>query len=109
MAESGVPPNGSEAWCWRPSRSTRIRGRSASPTPTYQTQFRRRFPRVVSAPSPGIVEQDVPGRTRLAESERVVEEAHEIGLSVGLVERAAPGDVAGIGRSQVRQEAPAGG
>src|SRR5467141_800070 len=53
------------------------------------------------------VDQDVPGRARLAESERVVEKAHEFGRSVGLVERATPGDVAGVGRAQVRQEAPA--
>jgi hypothetical protein len=38
----------------RPSRSTKIRGRSASLTPTYQTQFRRRLPEVVSALSPGM-------------------------------------------------------
>src|SRR6266436_8630568 len=49
----------------------------------------------------------MPGRARLAEGERVVEEAHEIGRRDGLVERATPGDVAGVGRAQVRQEAPA--
>ena len=50
----------------------------------------------------------MPGRARLAESERVVEEANEIGRSVGLVERAGPGDIAGVGRAQIRQEVPAG-
>src|ERR1700731_3774054 len=63
--------------------------------------------RGVAAVAGDEVDQDVPGRARLAESERVVEEAHEIGRSVGLVERAAPGDVAGVGRAQVRQEVPA--
>jgi hypothetical protein len=51
MAESSVPPNASDAWRCRQSRSIRIRGRSASRTPTYQTQFRRRFPGAVSAAS----------------------------------------------------------
>jgi hypothetical protein len=46
---------------------------------------------------------------RLGESECVVEEAHEIGRGLGLVERAAPSDVAGVGRAQVGQKAPAGG
>ena len=49
----------------------------------------------------------MPGRASLGEGERVVEEAQEIGWCVGLVERAPPGDVAGVGRAQVRQEASA--
>ena len=44
MAESGVPPNGSEAWCWRPSRSTRIRGSSASLTPTVPDPIQAALP-----------------------------------------------------------------
>ena len=71
MAESGVPPNGSEAWCWRPSRSTRRRARSASPT--------RHVPDPIQAALPGggvgavagnEVDQDVPGRASLGEGER---------------------------------------
>jgi len=47
-------------------------------------------------------------RARLGKSEGVVEEARQLGWCDGLVEYAAPGDVARIIRRRVRQQQPTG-
>ena len=50
------------------------------------------------------VAEDVPARARLAEGEGLVEEAHQLGGDLLLLDRAAPGDIAGVERLDLGQQ-----
>ena len=53
------------------------------------------------------IDQHMPARTRFAKGEGVIEEGHQPWRSIGFVECATPGYVAGIPRSYMREKASA--